>query len=98
MSEITNKINNLNIDNDLKEFINTRTSKDFQEQYYFYYQLSESTDRAMIRAIEETLMIQREEWIREDTEMSTLLYGGKSDTEIVNELKTQYSHPDPAKI
>jgi hypothetical protein len=52
------KINNfINISKEEKEFLITRTCRTFQQQYIFYYELSNNKERAMIRAIEETISI-----------------------------------------
>lgn len=90
MELLTNKINSFDIREDAKKFINTRTNATFQSQFIFYFNLSKDYDRAFIRATEETLSIEREEYYYLQNELLSILNNNEIDNEEkVNQMKNK---------
>ena len=90
MEELSQVINTFDIKEDAKKFLNTRTNSTFQSQFIFYFNLSSDFDRAIIRAIEETLAIEREEYYYLRNDLLSVINNNEIDNEEkLNQLKNK---------
>ena len=69
------RLESTNLDNDTKEFMKNRTSITFIHQFLFYYS-GDNYERALYRAIEETIQIYAEQDIRSYEEVKNIINNG----------------------